>query len=180
MDYYKKTQHIAEVNEQDTVIGSIEKWEAHKKGILHRGYTALLTFENQLILQYRKHPVFDNVLDFSFSSHQLYDGKTMQSGEEAVMAGLEREWGIKEKEVESEPRFIAKFQYKAFDDISGYYEHEIDHIFAVELNKMPRPNFDFAYGFMTLHKDNIDKLRDVRIHLLFAPWVHELMKKKLF
>ncbi len=180
MDYYKKKQYIAEVNEEDTVVGKIEKWEAHKKGILHRGYTAILTFEDQFILQYRKHPVFDNVLDLSFSSHQLYDGETMQSGSEAIAEGLEREWGIRESDLVKSPVFVAKFQYKAFDDVSGYYEHEIDHIFAVHLNKMPRPNYDFAYGFLALHKENVKSLADVRFFTLLAPWVHELLKRNLF
>lgn len=180
MDYYKRKQYIAEVKEDDAVVGKVEKWEAHKKGILHRGYTAILTFEDQFILQYRKHPVFDNVLDLSFSSHQLYDGKTMQSSAEAIMEGLEREWGISEKDIKKEPVFIAKFQYKAFDDISGYYEHEIDHIFSVHLNKMPQPNHDFAYGFFALHKKNAEALGDVRFHTLLAPWVHELLKRNLF
>lgn len=180
MNYYKKKQYIAEVNEQDTVVGKVEKWEAHKKGILHRGYTAILTHKDQVILQYRKHPVFDNVLDLSFSSHQLYDGKEIQSADEAIVEGLKREWGIEKKDLENPPIFIAKFQYKAFDDISGYYEHEIDHIYSVSLKKIPEPNYDFAYGILTLHKKNLKSLTDVRFYTLLAPWVHELMKLNLF
>lgn len=174
MNYYKKVQYIAEVNEQDTVIGKIEKWEAHKKGILHRGYTAILTYEDNYILQYRRHPAFDNVLDLSFSSHQLYDGKEMQSSEEAILNGLRREWDIKESDIKKSPVFIAKFQYKAFDDVSGYYEHEIDHVYKVALNRMPQPNNDFAYGFMVLHKNNLDLLKEVKMYVLLAPWVQKI------
>ncbi|MCX6730895.1 MAG: hypothetical protein NTZ55_03535 [Candidatus Roizmanbacteria bacterium] len=47
MDYYKKKQFIAEVNEQDEIIGKVEKWDAHKKGMLHRGYTAIITFKER-------------------------------------------------------------------------------------------------------------------------------------
>jgi len=178
MDYYKEKQFLAEVNEQDEIVGKIEKWEAHKKGVLHRGYTALITFEDQLILQHRKHPVFDNVFDFSFSSHQIYKEDKLQDDVIAILDGLGREWGVHAEDVTDDIKFINKIQYKSFDDTSGYYEHEIDYIYAVELGKMPQPNYEFAYGFFTIHKDNIDKLLDPRIQSLLAPWAHKIIAEK--
>lgn len=177
MDYYKQKQFLAEVNKKDEVIGKIEKWEAHKKGILHRGYTAIVTFEDQLILQHRKHPVFDNVFDFSFSSHQLYVGDKLQDDVVAVLDGLQREWGIHAEDIIDDIKLSKKVTYKAFDDVSGYYEYEVDHICTVELSKIPTPNYEFAYGFFTLHKNNIDKLEDSRIQSLLAPWVNVMLKK---
>jgi len=178
MDYYKEKQFLAEINEQDEIVGKIEKWEAHKKGVLHRGYTALITFEDQLILQHRKHPVFDNVFDFSFSSHQIYKGAVFQDSVVAVLNGLGREWGVHAEDVIDDIKLIKKIQYKAFDDASGYYEHEIDYIYAVEINRIPNPNYEFAYGFYTIHKNNIDKLIDARIQSLLAPWAHKIIKTK--
>ena len=176
-NYYKEQQFLAEVNEKDEIIGKVEKWEAHKKGILHRGYTAIITFEDQLFLQYRKHPVFDNVLDFSFSSHQIYIKDDIQDNVVAVLEGLKREWGISAEEVIDDIKLTNKLYYKAFDDNTGYYEHEVDHIYTVELNRLPEPNYEFAYGFFTLHKNNIDKLEDPRIFSLLAPWVNIMLKK---
>ena len=178
MDYYKKKQFIAEVNEQDEVVGQIEKWEAHKKGILHRGYTAIVTFEDQFVLQHRKHPVFDNVFDFSFSSHQIYVDDVVQDNVVSVLDGLGREWGIHAEDVIDDIKLAKKIQYKAFDDASGYYENEIDHIYTVELSKMPEPNYEFAYGFFTFHKNNIEKLLDPRIQSLLAPWAHKIIVEK--
>jgi len=177
MDYYKQKQFVAEVNRKDEVLGKVEKWEAHKKGILHRGYTAIITFEDQLVLQHRKHPAFDNVFDFSFSSHQIYVGDTIQNNIVAVLEGLLREWGIHAENVVDDIKLTKKLYYKAFDDDSGYYEHEIDHVYTVELNKLPEPNYEFAYGFFTLHKNHIDKLEDPRIQSLLAPWVNVMLKK---
>jgi len=176
-NYYKKKQFIAEVDDKDKIIGKIEKWEAHKKGILHRGYTAIITFEDQLVFQHRKHPVFDNVFDFSFSSHQLYVKDTLQEDVVAILEGLQREWGIHAEHVVDDITFVKKLQYKAFDDVSGLYEHEIDRMYTVELNKLPTPNYEFAYGFFTLHKNNIDRLEDPRIQSLLAPWVNVMLKK---
>ncbi len=177
-DYYKQKQFIAEVNEQDEIIGKIEKWDAHKKGILHRAYTAIITFEDQIVLQHRKHPLFDNVFDFSFSSHQIYVGDKLQDNVVAVLEGLQREWNIHAEHVIDDITLVKKVYYKAFDDISGYYDHEVDHVYAVELNKMPEPNYEFAYGFFTLQRKNIDKLTDPRIYSLLAPWVHKIIAEK--
>ena len=180
MDYYKKQQFIAEVNEQDEVIGKVEKWEAHKKGILHRGYTAILSFEDQLVLQHRKHPVFDNVFDFSFSSHQLYTGDKVQDNVVAVLEGLQREWGIHAEDIIEDIKLVKKIYYKAFDDASGYYEHEVDHVYTVELGKLPVPNYEFAYGFYTIHRNNAEKLIDPRVQSLLAPWAHKIIEEKKY
>lgn len=180
MDYYKEKQFITEVNDKDEVVGKVEKWEAHKKGILHRGYTAIITYNKQLVLQHRKHPVFDNVFDLSFSSHQLYEKTGPQKDVAAILDGLQREWNIHAEDIVDDITFVRKVQYKAFDDISGYYENEMDYIYTVELGKLPEPNFDFCYGFYTLQLDNIEKLSDPRFYSLFAPWVGVMLKKPLF
>lgn len=174
-EYYKKKQYIAEVDDRDTIIGKIEKWDAHKKGILHRGFTAIVTVGDQLLLQHRKHPVFDNVFDFTFSSHPVYGKNELQSGEEAIVQALEREWNVVPEMIVKKPKYITKCKYKAFDDISGYYEHEMNHIYTVELSVMPKPNYEFCYGFFTLHKSNTAKLHDARIESLLAPWVNKLL-----
>lgn len=177
MDYYKEKQFIAEVNEEDEIVGKIEKWEAHKKGILHRGYTAIISYQDQFVLQHRKHPVFDNVFDFSFSSHQLYIKDTLQDGVVAVLDGLQREWGIQAEDIIEDITFVKKVNYKAFDDVSGHYEHEVDHVYSVELNKLPTPVYDFAYGFYTIHKNHIEKVQDPRIYSMLAPWVQKIIEK---
>ncbi|MCX6730894.1 MAG: hypothetical protein NTZ55_03530 [Candidatus Roizmanbacteria bacterium] len=62
--------------------------------------------------------------------------------------------------------------------MSGYYEHEVDHIYTVELSKLPQPNYEFAYGFYTIHKNNAEKLIDPRIQSLLAPWAHKIIEEK--
>ncbi|HLC94666.1 MAG TPA: hypothetical protein VJH96_03815 [Patescibacteria group bacterium] len=43
MNYLKQRQFLARVNQKDVFQENIEKWEAHKKGILHRRFTIALT-----------------------------------------------------------------------------------------------------------------------------------------
>jgi isopentenyl-diphosphate delta-isomerase len=175
-EYYKQKQFIAEVDEHDKVIGKVEKWDAHKKGILHRGFTAVVTVQDQILLQHRKHPVFDNVFDYTFSSHPVFEKNELQTGEKAVLIALEREWNVAPDMVKSKPKLITKCKYKAFDDVSGFYEHEVNHIYAVELLEMPKPNYEYSYGFFTLYKSYTDKIHDPRIASLLAPWVNVMLK----
>ena len=115
------------------------------------------------------------IIAVSFSSHQLYvDGK-LQEDVVSILDGLQREWGIHAEDIVEDITFSRKVEYKAFDDVSGYYEHEIDRIYTVELGKLPVPNYEFAYGFYTVHRNNVAKLEDPRIQSLLAPWVNVML-----
>lgn len=178
MDYYKAIQYLAVVDREDNVIGEMEKWEAHKKGALHRGYTVILEFENKVILQHRKHPVFDKVYDLSFSSHQFYKSGKLQTDEDAIYEGLKREWSVGKSEIRS-LRFLNTVYYKEKDKNSEYFEHEIDYIYVVQLNKMPTANTDFAYGQKIIQKTNlVSEIKKLQLNL--APWVEKIFEMKLF
>ncbi|MBI4973667.1 hypothetical protein HZC27_03600 [Candidatus Roizmanbacteria bacterium] len=177
MDYYKAIQYLAVVDREDNIIGKMEKWEAHKKGVLHRGYTAILEFENNIILQHRKHPVFDGVYDLSFSSHEFYQGVKLQPDEEAIYEGLKREWGVDKFEIRN-LKFLNTVYYKEKDIKSDYFEHEIDYIYVVELNKMPTANPDFAYGQKVISKATVAS--DIaKLGVPLAPWVEKILDAKL-
>ena len=173
-DYYRQKQFLAQVDEQDNIIGQVEKWEAHKRGVLHRGYTAILQFQENIVLQHRKHPVFDDVYDFSFSSHQLFiDGK-VQSDEEAIYEGLKREWGINKFQI-SHLKFLNKIYYKAKDQKSEYTEHEIDYIYVITLNTSPQANLEYAYGQkIVTAKDLGSSIK--HLSSPFAPWVEKILE----
>lgn len=177
MDYYKQTQYVAAVDKDDIIIGPVEKWEAHKKGTLHRGYTAILSHGDNIIIQHRKHPVFDDVFDLSFSSHQIYANDVLQANEQALFAGLLREWGMDESHITSPPKLIDKVYYKAVDEKSSYIEHEIDYIYLIMLNKVPVANLDFAYGYEVVPKKDLHRTIH-NLHAKPAPWVHGILKKE--
>ncbi len=179
MDYYTDTQYLVRVDKQDKITGQVEKWEAHRNGILHRGYTAVLKMNDQVILQQRKHPVFDNVLDLSFSSHQLYKDGSQEDNLTAVMRGLNREWFITEKELKIVPVFLRKVYYFARDTATGYIEHEIDYVYLVELHKVPSFSPDVAYGFKTAPIASLINNQN-SFSPPFAPWVLEILKEGLF
>lgn len=169
MYYYQKKLFLAEVDRNDDIIGKIERWQAHRDGILHRGFTAILTYQNNVVLQHRKHLSFDGYFDLTFSSHQIYINEKLQTDLEAIYEALKREWNIDKTGLTDEPKFLDKFYYKAKDSQSIYTEHEIDYIYISELKDLPTPNFDFAYGFELVNKLQIKNFKT-------APWVNEIVK----
>ena len=169
MDYYKKELFFAEVDKNDRVIGKIERWKAHKEGILHRGFTAVLTYQDKIVLQHRKHLAFDGYFDLTFSSHQIYVNEKLQADLEAINETLKREWNIDQTGLTGKLKYLGIFYYKAKDPNSIFTEHEIDYIYKAELKNLPTPNPDFAYGFELVDKQNIKNFKT-------APWVKDITK----
>lgn len=171
MDYYEKELFLAEVDKNDNIIGKIEKWKAHKLGILHRGFTMILTYQGKIVLQHRKHLAFDGYFDLTFSSHQIYINDKPQTDLEAINETLKREWNIDRSGLTSELKYLGKFYYKSKDPNSIFTEHEIDYIYQAELKDLPTPNSDFAYGF-----ELIKNLKLEISNYKIAPWVDEIIK----
>jgi len=177
MDYYKQIQYLAQIDKDDNILGKIEKWQAHRKNILHRGFTAILYYQDKIILQYRKHPVFDRVYDLSFSSHQVYIDNQLQDDISAINNGLNREWNLNKDDLVKPPEFITKFYYQAKDPNSDYFEHEIDYIYKIELKKLPQPNLKYAYGMNIVDQFKIKTLPEFFPNL--APWVEIIIQSNI-
>jgi len=176
MNYYLQKQFLAAVDKKDNLIGQIEKWQAHKRGVLHRGFTVMMFFQDQIILQQRKHLAFDGYLDLSFSSHPIYKNNILQDNLKAVSGSLKREWGIENKDLINKPKLLEKIYYKAEDIKSKFVEHEIDYVFSVRLKKIPQPNLNFAYGFLLVKRGQILNKKFLS-KTNFAPWVKEIIKE---
>lgn len=178
MDYYTKKQLVATVDKNNSITGSVEKWEAHKKGILHKGFTVVLIYKGQYVLQHRKHPAFDGYFDLTFSSHPLYEKGKLQNETEAIFHSLKREMNIEKNDVIGMPIYKGVVWYKAQDPNSEFIEHEMDSIYIAKIKNLPQPNFTYSYGFSL---QSIDQIRDKNSSLskLLVPWVTALLQKKL-
>lgn len=177
-NYYRQKQIIARIDKKGKVIGQIDKWEAHRKGMLHKALTIALVYENQLVIQHRKHPAFDGILDITSSSHQIFRNGKLQSTLEAAYETLEREWNIQYKDLVNNPKFVGTVYYKSKDNNSEFTEHELCNILVGQVSKLPRPNFDFAYGFSLATKKEVLNKKG-RIYKNLAPWVIKAIKEKL-
>lgn len=148
MDYYQKKLYIPQVTEADEIIGKVERWDAHTNGILHRGFTVgVYTEEGDMLMQHRKHPVFDHYYDLTASSHQVYEGDVLQDVNDAIYKTLEREWNIPRNLLATEPKYIGSSVYKSDD--GTYVEHEVCHVYTLNLGgPVTSSNPEYAYGFM--------------------------------
>ncbi|OGK08529.1 hypothetical protein A2767_05525 [Candidatus Roizmanbacteria bacterium RIFCSPHIGHO2_01_FULL_35_10] len=176
MDYYKEKQFIAQVDKNDKIIGKVEKWEAHKKAVLHRAFTMILYFQDKIVIQHRRHPVFDGYFDLSFSSHQIFINDTLEDDLTAIYKTLKREWNLEKSGLTAVPKKIGQIYYKAKDPQSVFYDHEIDYIYEGTLKNLPTPNYDFAYGYRLV---NLLEIRNWKLEIKMAPWVKVLLEEKL-
>ena len=115
-------EHVILVDEFDNAIGTMEKLEAHQKGILHRAFSVLLfNSKGEILLQKRAIGKYHSggLWTNTCCSHPL-PGESM---EEATRRKLIQEMGI-----DLTPEFAYKFIYKTnLDD--NLIEYEYDHVF---------------------------------------------------
>jgi isopentenyl-diphosphate delta-isomerase len=170
MDYYSEKQYLAHVDKNDNIIGKVERWEAHEKKILHRAFTACLLYKGQAILQHRKHVLFDSVFDLTCSSHPLFVGEEMEPTEDAVYRAFEREWSVSKNDLSYPLLNKGSAYYQADDPNSTFGEHEVCYFYTTEIDRIPEPNYEFAYGISIV---DIQKLKDPAFLAakIFAPWV---------
>ncbi len=176
MDYYTKKLYIPQVDEKDNVVGKVERWEAHKKGILHRGFTVAVFYKDSIICQHRRHPVFDGVIDMTASSHPLYLEDSIQTVPEAAAHTLKREWNMNVTSL-TPLKLQGTVIYSSSD--GTYTEHELCHFYAAKTETLPVVNLDFAYGYSLF---TVKELKDGKTPLMkaLAPWVHEALKAGIF
>lgn len=121
------------VDENDNVVGTMEKIEAHKKGRLHRAFSVLIfNSKGEILLQKRAKTKYHSggLWTNACCSHPMPGEKI----EDAVRRRLKEEMGM-----DLEPAFSYKFIYKASLD-QNLFEHECDHVFIATFNGEPLIN----------------------------------------
>lgn len=177
-DYYKQKQYIARVDKKGNITGKIEKWEAHRKGILHKAFTIAIFYKGDILLQHRKHPAFNGVFDATISSHQLFINEELEDTSEASLKTLKREWNISKNDLVRPLKDIGSVYYKAKDAYSEYIEHEVCSVVVAEIKTLKVPNLDFAYGYSVIPKKEL-KNKKSRTYQNLAPWVKVMIEKNL-
>lgn len=176
MDYYQKKLFLARVDKNDNIIGKVERWQAHKEKILHRGFTTIIKIDNHYLLQKRKHPVFDGVFDLSFSSHPIFINERLETIEKAIINSFKREWITYEKK----PKLVVldKYYYWEKDKNSDYSEHEINYLYLLTIkDKKIKNNPLYSYQMEVLtSKEIIAQISKIN----FAPWIKKLDLNRIF
>jgi isopentenyl-diphosphate Delta-isomerase len=127
------TEYIIKVDAFDKEIGSIEKMEAHYKGVLHRAFSILIfNSKNQLLLQKRHSGKYHSpgLWTNTCCSHPRF-GESLQ---DAIYRRLKEELGFT-----CELKEIFSFVYKVeFED--KLIENEYDHVFIGTYDGEVLPN----------------------------------------
>lgn len=165
-------QIILAVDDQGKFSGEyIPKAVGHTgEGKRHLAVTVLLyNSHGQVLLQRRKHQIFDNIWDFTASTHPLHTDKGDESLEEATFRALKDEYGIRDVQV----RVVGSFNY--FAKINGLCENEHDHILIGEYNGEFKLNPQHAYEAKWVDKKEI--LKDMEENPKnYSPWSLESLK----
>jgi isopentenyl-diphosphate Delta-isomerase len=159
-----KLEYVVLVNEQDKATGTMEKMEAHKKGVLHRAFSVFIfNSKGEMLLQQRALNKYHSggLWTNACCSHPKPDEDTA----DAALRRLQEEMGFT-----TELEKIFDFVYQAEFD-NGLTEHEFDHVFAgeyegpIEFDK--QEVMDYCYK----------RLEDIRLLLKehpqkFTQWFH--------
>ena len=158
-----KQEDVILVDENDTMIGSMEKYEAHEKGLLHRAFSVFLFNDrDELLLQQRAWDKYHcgGLWTNSCCSHQrLGEGNV-----EAAKRRLIEELGIPSTDLHEAFSFV----YKASFD-NGLTEHEFDYVLIGKFNGTPEINPEEVAA--TIYKGQQEIQDEIkRSPEQFTPW----------
>lgn len=168
-------QVILAVDDQGKFLGYIPKSVGHTgQGRRHLAITVLLyNSKGQVLLQKRKHKVFNNIWDFTGSTHPLHKDGGDETLEEAARRCLETEWDIRDIRDIRDLRVIGGFNY--FAKIDSLCENEHDNLLIGEYNGEVRLNPDAAYEYKWVNKSEL--LKDMEANPdKYSAWANEGLK----
>lgn len=146
-------------------------------GKRHLAIAVLILNKGEVLLQRRKHKIFNNIWDITGATHPLHreDGSD-ESLEEATRRCLEDEWSIREIR---EVREVGVYNY--FAKYDGLCENEHCHLFLGEYDGDFKLNSEVGYEHKWMKKE--DFLKDIKKNPeKYTPWAvkaAELLKKML-
>ena len=140
-------EEVILVDPDDVAIGTMEKIEAHQKGLLHRAFSILLVNERgEMLLQQRALEKYHSpgLWTNACCSHP----RPNESNLDAANRRLQEELGMSVLLNE-----IFQFTYHAELE-HGLSEHEIDHVFLGITNVDPTINLNevMSFKWITLHE----------------------------
>lgn len=137
-------------------------------GKRHLAITVLLyNNKGQVLLQKRKHQIFDDIWDFTGATHPLHhENGTDETFEEATLRCLQREYGIESVQLKN----LGTFNYFAqYDDLC---ENEHCAMLIGEYNGEVNVNPEVGYGYKWMDKNEF--LADIQQNPQhYSPWAIE-------
>lgn len=158
-------QTIQAVDNSGKFLGYIDKDAGHTgDGIHHLAITVFIfNSKGELLLQKRKHKVFDNFWDNTASTHQLHLENHDESDEEATKRALKTEYGIEKIDLEN----LGGFNY--FERIGNLCENEYCKLLVGTYDGEIKLNPEVGYSYKWISKK--DFLKELENNPAeFTPW----------
>jgi len=157
------------VDEFDTAIGTMEKMEAHEKGLLHRAFSVFIFNDNkQLLLQQRALHKYHSagLWTNTCCSHPRPNESTLV----AANRRLKEEMGMN-CQLSHKSQFIYKTNFE-----NGLTEHEFDHVFFGTSNENPLINKEEVENYVWMNINEI--ISDIKKHPeKYTSWFKIAMQK---
>lgn len=166
-----REQILILVDEKDRILGYAPRKECHRgEGKRHRGFVILLyNKDKKILLQHRKHRLFDKLWDLAAASHPMQVEGKNESYLQAAQRCLRDEWGI----VGARLNFLGAFNYQERYGEGCENEHcaLIVGRWDEELSLDPK----HAYGLRWLSLGEL--LRELEANpSKFTPWLREAIE----
>jgi len=140
------------------------------EGRRHLAVTVLIVnSKGELLLQRRKHKIFDNIWDFTASTHPLHTEIGDESIEKAALRALKEEYQIENVDLKR----VGEFNY--FAKIGDYCENEHDVFLMGEYNGEVKLSPEVGYEYKWMDKKEF--LKDIEANSdKYTPWTKEAAK----
>lgn len=167
MQHMEEDERVILVNEQDEPTGTMEKLEAHRRGVLHRAFSVFLfDGDGRLLLQQRSATKYHSASLWTNTccSHPRPGEATAA----AAMRRLKEEMGL---EADLEHRFAFTYEAAVGNDLR---EHEYDHVFfgIAASNPVPAPAEVRSWRFVSLPDLRAEMEADPHC---FTAWLHHCL-----
>jgi isopentenyl-diphosphate delta-isomerase len=143
-----KEENVILVNQNDEVIGTMPKMEAHEKAVLHRAFSVfIMNTKGETMLQQRAAEKYHSPLLWTNTccSHQRHGETNIEAGKRR----LGEEMGFK-----TDLKELFSFIYKApFDN--GLTEHELDHVMMGFFEGDPQINIEEVASWKWMRPEDI-------------------------
>ncbi len=166
-------QQLILVDKKDNFLGKYApKMKCHTgAGLRHRAFTMMiLNKKGEVLLQKRKHKLWDNYWDLT-NSHLLHrENGTDETYEEAAQRCLKREWGIN-----IPVKNLFAFNYFAQYE-NNLCENEYCLFMVGQYNEQPKPNPEVAYDYQWMSFEKL--LEDIKLHPQeYTPWLIKALEE---
>ena len=164
-----RIEYVVLVNQEDRSLGTLEKMEAHERGVLHRAFSVFVfNSKGELMLQQRALEKYHSpgLWSNTVCSHPRADETPLQGASRR----MQEEMGFS---CSLEKAFT--FIYKA-DVGDGLTEHEFDHVFFGFCDTLPRINEEEVADWKYMSMDDVEA--DIKAHPeLYTVWFKIALKQ---